>query len=71
MLRAEKMQEKHVVTSSGAGDQLQVSLPTEQSKRTSELERTVLSLRRLVEKLQAENKTLKARPCTAVDKKVN
>ncbi|GLV41129.1 Centrosomal protein 290kDa [Carabus blaptoides fortunei] len=57
----------HVVTN--AGDQ---QLPSS-NKKMQELEKTILSLKRLVEKLQVENKRLqcRARPCssTSTDRK--
>lgn len=60
MKNEKRNEEHHVVTC--AGDQGQTY--TEQSKRTAELEKTVLSLRRLVERLQQDNKRLQSRPCT-------
>lgn len=57
----------HVVTN--AGDQ-----PQSSNKKLQELEKTILSLKRLVEKLQVENKRLQSRPCsstsTSTDRKV-
>lgn len=77
MLKEEKQlgeEKEHVV--SGYGDQARAGVRpmsagqqhTAQARRNTELEKTVLSLRRLVERLQSDNKRLQARPCSFQEK---